>query len=263
MGGDLAYTVQGTKGQSAVVWLHGFMGSSADWQPILNRLDVPMRAIAVDAPGHGGSVGLPEDAYTMAEASQRLIDVLDREGVDKAALVGYSMGGRWALYVALHHPERVRALVLESASPGLKTAAERTARRTIDADRARRIEADLPAFLADWYRMPLFASLQRHPGLVELMITTRRHNDPRELARSLRGMGTGQQPSLWERLGGLRVHTLALAGELDAAYVDRARQMAARSARVQMAVVPEAGHNVHAEQPDAFAEQLRSFLTLA
>lgn len=259
----LAYTVQGSPGRPPVVWLHGFLGTAADWQPILVRLGEAVRAIAVDAPGHGGSVGLPDEAYTMAGASRRLIDVLDREGVDRAALVGYSMGGRWALYVALHHPDRVRALVLESASPGLASPADRAARRRLDADRARQIQADLPAFLENWYRMPLFASLHRHPERLRQMIAARRQNDPAELARSLAGMGTGAQPSLWERLGGLRVHTLALAGRLDAAYVERARQMAARSARVQVAVVPEAGHIVHAEQPEAFTDQLRSFLSLA
>lgn len=261
MGGDLAYTVHGDDGEP-IVFLHGFMGSSTDWQPVIASFP-NRRCIAVDAPGHGGSKRLPEEAYTMAGASERLAAVLDAEGARRAVIVGYSMGGRWALYFALHHPTRLRRLVLESASPGLPAEAARAARRADDAERARAIEADFQAFLDDWYRMPLFVSLANHPETLAQMVERRQRNDPAELARSLRGMGTGTQPSLWERLGGLRVHTLAVAGALDAKYVEVARRMAERSARIDAAIVPEAGHNVHAERPAAFAELLSSFLTQA
>ena len=73
-------------------------------------------------------------------------------------------------------------------------------------------------------------------------------------------MGTGQQPSLWERLAALQVPTLAVAGALDPKYVALAHEMEAASSRVEVAIVPEAGHTVHAEQPAAFLDRLTRFL---
>ena len=155
------------------------------------------------------------------------------------------MGGRLALYLALHHPAYWQRLVLESASPGLAEGAEQVARRCVDEARALRLETDdFDAFLADWYRQPLFATLARHPGLAEQTLLRRRQNQASELARSLRGMGTGQQPSLWERLESLPVSTLAVAGALDGKYVEIAERMALRTSNLRVAVIPDVGHNV-------------------
>lgn len=237
------------------------MGSANDWAGVIAGLGQDYHSLAVDMPGHGRSTGLADAIYTMDDAARALVDVLDERGVERCAVVGYSMGGRLALYFALHFPERCRKLVLESASPGLKTAQEREARRVLDEERAVRLETgDFGAFLHAWYRQPLFASLAGHVGLIEQMIEARRENDPRELARSLRGMGAGRQPSLWERLPELRVSTCAIAGALDAKYVAVAGRMAGGSPRVRAVVVPEAGHVVHAEQPRRFVALLRTFL---
>lgn len=244
-----------------LLFLHGFMGAGNDWDDVRDALSPGFHTLAVDLPGHGRSTGLPEAAYTMDGAAQRLVHYLDGQEIRQCVVVGYSMGGRLALYVALQHPERCSGLVLESASPGLATAAERQARRDVDEARAVRLETGgFEVFLQEWYRQPLFASLARQEGLVEDMIARRRANDPVELAQSLRGMGTGSQPSCWERLAALGVSTCAVAGALDSKYVDLAGRMAAACPRMRVVVVPEAGHNVHAEQPRRFIESLHSFL---
>ena len=257
----LNHLTSGSDQQPAVLFLHGFMGSAHDWDDVMAGLETAYRCFAVDLPGHGGSTGLIDTAYTMDGAAQAIADLLDERGVEGCAVVGYSMGGRLALYFAIGFPERCRTLVLESASPGLATAEERHARRAMDEARAVRLETgDFENFLNEWYRQPLFASLARHEGLTERMVERRLVNDPRELARSLRGMSTGRQPSLWERLPGLRVSTCAIAGARDRKYVELAGRMAALSPRVQTVVVEEAGHNIHAEQPRRFVELLRTFL---
>lgn len=257
----MAVHVRDTGKGRPVLLLHGFMGSGGDWRGVVEALQPARRCLAVDLPGHGGSAAMPDAAFTMAGAAHELLAVLEERQIARCDVIGYSMGGRLALFLAMHHPERVRRLVLEAASPGLATAEARAARRALDEERARRLEAeDFGAFLADWYRMPLFASLHAQPGLVEKMTAARRRNDPHALARVLRGLGTGRQPSLWERLGGFPVATLALAGALDAKYVGIARQMAAAGPCVRAAVVPGAGHNVHAEQPRRFLRLIRPFL---
>ena len=257
----LNHLTSGSDRHPTVLFLHGFMGSANDWTDVMAGLGQDYHRLAVDLPGHGSSTGLPDAAYTMEGAAQALVDLLDQRGIERCAVVGYSMGGRLALYFALHFPERCRKLVLESASPGLKTGQEREARCVLDEERAVRLESgDFETFLHAWYRQPLFTSLAGHDGLVRQMIDRRRINDPRELARSLRGMGTGRQPSLWERLPELRVSTCAVAGALDRKYVGIAGRMARVSRHVHAAVVPEAGHTVHAEQPRRFVTLLHAFL---
>jgi 2-succinyl-6-hydroxy-2,4-cyclohexadiene-1-carboxylate synthase len=258
----LSYTVSGDPHRPAILFLHGFMGSGAEWADAISALDERFCCVAPDLPGHGSSLGLPyAEAYTIEGAAKMLCELLDGLEIERPLVVGYSMGGRLALYLALRHPEKCSGLFLESASPGIEDAAEREARRDADEELAKRLESgDFGEFLADWYRQPLFASLARHEGLVEAMIETRSHNDPVELARSLLGMGAGRGPCLWGELAGLRVPTLAVAGELDAKYVGISRRMAASSPNVRAAVVPGAGHNVHAEDPGAYLALLQCSL---
>ena len=257
----LRYTASGDPHRPAILFLHGFLGSGADWKEIISALDERFYCVAPDLPGHGASLGLQPEYYTIEGTARALLDLLDELGIERVALVGYSMGGRLALYLALLHPERCSGLFLESASPGIDDAAEREARRDADERRANALESgNFETFLADWYRQPLFASLSRHEGLVEKIIEARRRNDSAELARSLRGMGVGSQPSLWGELGGLRAPVLAVAGELDEKYVGVSRRMAALNPRVRTAVVPGAGHNVRVEKPGAFLRLLIDFL---
>ncbi|QIN79929.1 2-succinyl-6-hydroxy-2,4-cyclohexadiene-1-carboxylate synthase [Rubrobacter marinus] len=244
----LSYATLGASGRPAVLFLHGFMGSSGDWREVLQAIGDEAFAVAVDLPGHGASLGLPPEVYAFEGAARAVIGVLNELGIDRASLVGYSMGGRLALYLALRHPERCSGLFLESASPGLRDAEERASRRAADEEKARRLESeDFETFLRDWYRQPLFASLARDEGLLRRTLEERRRNDPAELARSLRGMGTGSQPSLWEELSGLRVPALAVAGELDEKFVGISRRMAELGPCIEAATVPGVGHNVRAE----------------
>ncbi|AHY47595.1 2-succinyl-6-hydroxy-2,4-cyclohexadiene-1-carboxylate synthase [Rubrobacter radiotolerans] len=246
----------------AVLCLHGFLGSSRDWSDLIARLP-DRRFVLPDLPGHGAAVGLAPEEYTMEGAAQRILDALDGAGAGRCLAVGYSMGGRLALYLALRHPERLAGVLLESASPGLRSEGERAARQRSDGALASRLEGggaeDFAAFLREWHRQPLFASLADHAGLVERLVRERRENDPQELARSLRGMGTGSQPSLWSELPDLRVPALAVVGERDEKFAGIAHEMSRRTGKVRVAVVREAGHNVHLEQPREFAKLLKRF----
>ncbi len=238
------------------------MGSSADWLDVMSALKDRYFCIAPDLPGHGASLGLSSGPYSFEGAARATVRTLDELGVQQATIIGYSMGGRLALYLALRYPERCAALFIESASPGIEDAAEREARRRSDGEKATRLESgDFETFLLDWYSQPLFASLARRNGLTEEMIEARRGNDPAELARALRGMGTGTQPSLWGELPGLVAPALAVAGELDEKFVALSRRMARASPNVRAAVVPGAGHNVRAEAPKAYLDSLKGFLS--
>lgn len=234
-----------------VLLLHGFLGKGADWRAVRAGLPAAWDVRAPDLPGHGAAVGLAD--YSMDGAAD-----LALAGVDGPAdVVGYSMGGRLALHVAVTRPQAVGRLVLVAASPGIRAEPDRAARRALDGARAAAIAADLPAFLDRWYRMPLFASLP--DGLRRRLAAERAHNDPAELAASLAGMGTGVQPWHGDGLAGISAPTLAVAGALDPKFVRLARDMA-RAPAVEAAVVPGAGHSLPSEAPDALAALLTRFL---
>jgi 2-succinyl-6-hydroxy-2,4-cyclohexadiene-1-carboxylate synthase len=241
----LSYTVYGDPHRPVTLFLHGFMGSGANWAETISALDERFYCVAPDLPGHGRSLGLTPEDYTIGGAAKMLRELLDGLEISRTAIVGYSMGGRLALYLALRHPERCSRLFLESASPGIEDAAERKVRREADEERARRLESgDFETFLANWYRQPLFTSLSQHQGLVEEMIEARENNDP----------------PMWEELPGLRAPVLAVAGELDEKFVEISRRMAGSSLNVRVAVVPGAGHNVRLEAPEAYLTLLQDLL---
>ena len=201
----------------------------------------------------------------MDETVCDLAELLDELGIASCRVVGYSMGGRVALAFAVAHPDRVRSLVLESASPGIADPDERAARRRDDDRLADEIEArGLEWFVAEWERRPIFAS---HQALSsedkERQRAIRRSGSARGYAQSLRGMGTGRQPSYWDALDGLSIPITLVTGALDAKFTAIAERMRARMPHVVHAAIEGAGHTPHLEQPDRFAEVLADTLCQA
>jgi 2-succinyl-6-hydroxy-2,4-cyclohexadiene-1-carboxylate synthase len=192
--------------------------------------------------------------YSIGCCVEDLIGILDFLGVERTHLLGYSMGGRVALAAAIEHPGRFASLILESASPGLAAEPERLARIASDNELADFIERQgVEAFVARWERIPLFSSQERLPGAVRARLKAQRlANNRIGLANSLRGMGTGIQPSLWDRLGELSMPCLIAAGEQDRKFADIARRMTAAIHRARMVTVADAGHTIHLEQPEKF-----------
>lgn len=99
----------------AVVFLHGLIGSTAWWDPVLPAFD-DWRVVRVDLLGHGGSVA-PYNGYGVAAQADRVADVLDRMLVDRAVVVGHSFGGLVATALAQQHPRLVRAVSLIGTPP--------------------------------------------------------------------------------------------------------------------------------------------------
>jgi 2-succinyl-6-hydroxy-2,4-cyclohexadiene-1-carboxylate synthase len=248
---------------SPVVLLHGFTGSSRSWGPVIEALAPEFTTLAFDIVGHGESDS-PEalDHYHMPRAVEDLVRLLRVVGYERATWLGYSMGARTALQVAVLHPEVVSALILEGGSPGLRTAAEREARIASDEVLAQRLEREgVEPFIDYWQSIPLFASHASLPKTVwEAQRAGRLRNSACGLANSLRGMGTGSQEALHERLGEVRVPALVMAGELDIRYTEIAREMAQAMPDATMQVVEGGGHAAHLEQPDRFNALVLDFL---
>ncbi len=257
--------VDGSKQGPTLVLLHGFTGSAASWGKHLDTFaHQGFRVIALDMLGHGQSdAPLDPQRYTIEWCKADILAVMDALEVQKgeAILLGYSMGGRIALYTAFSG--FFRALILESASPGLADPIERAQRKSSDEQLASNIERDgIEAFVTYWEQLPLFASQQHLPYVQRQELHEQRiHNKPVGLANSLRGVGTGVQPALYERLTTLTIPVLLLAGILDSKFRAIAQQMARALPTVQVHIVPNAGHTVHIEQPELFDQMTIDFCT--
>ncbi|MCA9873659.1 MAG: 2-succinyl-6-hydroxy-2,4-cyclohexadiene-1-carboxylate synthase [Anaerolineales bacterium] len=260
-----SFEITGSAEKRPLLLLHGFTGSSRNWGDIVPTLAERFMVITVDLLGHGRTPSPTRPArYMMEAAAADLIDLLDQLAIEQTSLLGYSMGGRLALYLAAQYPQRWQALILESASPGLKEKAEQIERRQSDNALAKRIEGEgLEAFVDYWESLPLWASQAQLPAETRTELRRQRlQNNPVGLANSLRGMGTGAQPSQWRRLSKLNLPVLLVVGELDAKFLAINQEMASLIPQARLAIVPGAGHTVHLERPSRYTELVRGFIDI-
>ncbi|MBI2866448.1 MAG: 2-succinyl-6-hydroxy-2,4-cyclohexadiene-1-carboxylate synthase [Chloroflexi bacterium] len=263
LGGAHLNAVQSGTGQP-VVALHGFTGSTTTWGRFIAAGRGKYTVVAVDLLGHGES-DAPDnpECYTFDKFIQGLEELLDHLGVHRVCWLGYSLGGRVALSASISLPHRTAALVLESASPGLPTADERVARVQSDERLANWIEdVGVETFVEYWEKLPMWASQLRLPELVRRGLRSQRlTNHPLGLANSLKGMGSGAQPALHQRLGEITAPTLILAGEEDAKFATIAWEMHQAIPGSRLEIVERAGHTVHLEQPERFNRVVLEFLS--
>lgn len=245
-----------------LVFLHGFTGSSDSWQHLINEFQYH-QLIFIDILGHG-KTDHPSDSfrYKMEEVVEDIIEILNRLSIQKANVVGYSMGGRLALSLAALHPNRVKKLVLESSSPGLKTEEERHQRVKSDQMLADEIiKGGIFCFVDKWEKIPLFSSQMKLPDQQKKRIRNQRLlNSEVGLANSLIGMGTGSQPSWWGALPDLNIPVLLLCGELDQKFCDIAKSMHELLPCSVLKEINDAGHAIHVEQPRIFGKIVNEFL---
>jgi 2-succinyl-6-hydroxy-2,4-cyclohexadiene-1-carboxylate synthase len=254
---------RGDRKQCPLVLLHGFTGSANSWGALLDDLVASgFHVVALDMLGHGLS-DAPSDSerYGMEHCLADITGVLQQLDIPpgEAILQGYSMGGRIALYSAFSG--YFRALILESASPGIANPTEREQRRISDNALAERIEREgIEAFVNYWEQLPLFASQNALPPDKRAALHRQRlQNNPQGLANSLRGVGTGVQPALHEKLPELTIPVFLITGELDNKFCSIAQQMQLSLPHAQWRVASEAGHTVHLEQPGTFVKLVRDF----
>ncbi len=230
-----------------LVLLHGFTNTGASWDRVVAALPQRYRPLAPDIRGHGSASEVRPVTLTGVVSDVSAIATGEFE------LVGYSMGGRLALHVALALPGRVRRAVLIGASPGIADPAARAERRADDARLADEVqEMTIEAFAQRWAQTAVLAD--QSPAVQEAVHADRLRNTPSGLAEALRGLGTGSLPSLWERLGDITAPVELVVGERDAKFQAIAAEMAVALPRARVHVVAGAGHAAHLEAPAAVTE---------
>ncbi|WP_226647077.1 2-succinyl-6-hydroxy-2,4-cyclohexadiene-1-carboxylate synthase [Mesobacillus subterraneus] len=247
-----------------LVLLHGFTGAASTWKPFCPIWGQHSTLLMVDLIGHGETESPGDMArYDIKKAAMDLKELLDQLGIERADFLGYSMGGRTAITFASLFPERVRKLVLESTTPGMVNYEDREARIQQDHKLADKIENEgLERFIDFWESIPLFKSQLNLPAEVREQIRSQRlRNDPVGLANSLRGMGTGAQPSWWDKLEVFDFETLLITGELDEKFCRIATDMASRLPNPTHLTINGCGHAIHVEEREKFGTIVSEFLS--
>jgi 2-succinyl-6-hydroxy-2,4-cyclohexadiene-1-carboxylate synthase len=228
--------------RSTLVLLHGFTQTRQSWRRTANELASRYRVLTPDLPGHGQAAHRTASFDAVAAYVRAL---------EPHTLVGYSMGGRIALYTALTIPG-IQKLVLIGASPGIQDDKERAQRKQQDEQLAEKIERiGVDAFAREWARQPLFA---RQPQRVkDAAYADRLRNTPTGLANALRGLGTGVIPPLWDRLEALTIPVTLITGERDEKFRALADAMVQRLPDATHVTIPDVGHAAQLEDPQAVA----------
>ena len=256
------YVLIGDRQKPVIVFLHGFMGSCHDFSVVIEQLS-EFCCLVVDLPGHGRTEVRHDANYQMPPIAKALTALLEQLNIEKCCLVGYSMGGRLALYLGVHFPQYFSKVVLESASPGLKTQPERDRRIAQDLQLIRKLESvELAQFIRQWYANPLFESFVQHPNYCQA-IAQRLNNNPFKLAKSLRYMGLGVQPSLWNNLREIQIPLILIVGSLDVKFVTINQNIANSCSSARLNIVENTGHNVHFEQPKKFSDLIKHLRIIA
>ena len=258
----IAYPVWLAGTGDPLLLLHGFTGSHETWEHLSKAFADDHLVITLDLPGHGDSRLDPSQDLSFARVVDDLAWIVDTLAGGKTDLAGYSMGGRLALALAVSWPDRVRRLILESASPGIADVDERLARHRADEQLASLILSEgLDAFVARWETMPMWESQAVLSEPVrERQRQFRLGHTAAGLAANLRATGTGAQDPYWDRLGELTVPVMLIAGELDQKFAQIAALMHDAMPDSRLEVVGNAGHAVHLEQPNRYSQLVSEFL---
>lgn len=267
--------------EKVVLLLHGFLGTSEDWVPTMKALAPSARVIAIDLPGHGESKILQrhknseQPAVTVQLVADLLLKLIYHITDGEVVVVGYSMGARIALHMALNQDHKIRGAVTISGSPGLRDEASRRRRIAIDKSRAQFLMCcGLECFLQTWYSGKLWTSLREHPEFNSLVRTRSKHKNIKALAKVLADSSVGRQKSLWEDLKHLKRPLLVVAGEKDAKFKDISQKMRTEimshaecgsdgpkgKELCEVLIIPDSGHAVHVENPLPLVRAVRKFL---
>ncbi|VVA98761.1 unnamed protein product [Arabis nemorensis] len=262
---------------NVVLFLHGFLGTGEEWIPIMKGISGSARCISVDIPGHGSSRVQSHASetqqvptFSMEMIAKTLYKLIEQITPGKVTVVGYSMGARIALYMALRFSNKIEGTVVVSGSPGIKDPVARKVRSATDDSKARMlVDHGLEIFLENWYNGGLWKSLRSHPHFRKIVASRLLHDDVLTVAKLLSDLSSGRQPSLWEELENCDTNISLVFGEKDVKFKKIAIRMYCEMSKskkgekniIETIEIPESGHAVHLESPLRVILALRKFLT--
>ena len=238
-------------------WLilaHCLGGSLGVWKQQLDALARQAHVVAFDARGHGGS-GYPAGEYSVPDLADDLVRLMDELGIERASVVGLSMGGMMAQHFAAGHPDRLDKLVLADTTSHYEGAAVSTWQQRAATARAQGLEPLADATMERWFT-PGFRQTQ--PDEVRRIRGIFTANDAEGYALAA---GALSRFDVRPRLGRIKAPTLVITGDQDAACPpDLGRHIASSVPNGRFEMLPSASHASCVEQPEAFNRLVLDFL---
>lgn len=242
----------------SLVLLHGFLGSGQTFTGLIEELKEFCNPITIDLLGHGNTEGAElHYRFSTKEQVTDLIKLISEQLETPLFLYGYSMGARLALHLALRRSDLIRGLILESGTFGIEEETERQARQALDASRADQIFGNYNQFLKEWRELPMFKSDKNIREVNEIQ----QNQNPTWMANSLLGFGTGTMPHVKNRLNELIASALLIVGEKDTKFIRVNQTLKKEIPSSELAIIKNASHRVHLDNPEQIAKHLKNFIT--
>ncbi len=245
------------EGLPVIVFLHGFLGSGEIFTSLIDNCTSFSNPVTIDLLGHGKTEGA--ELHYRFSSKEQIADIsklIQEQLPSPVFLYGYSMGARLALNIALHRPDLIQGLILESGTFGIEVETERQARQALDGTRADQIIGNFQDFLIEWENMDLF----KHSIYNDEVATIQKKQNPYWMANSLLGFGTGTMPCLRDDLDKIAAPTLLFTGEYDSKFTRINQVMKKELEQAELVILPESGHRVHSNASFEIAEHLKLFI---
>ena len=249
---DLHFELHGPADLPVLVLSHSLGLSTVMWDPIMPRLIERFRILRYDHRGHGASPS-PPGPYEIGDFGRDLVRLLDRLQLERVSFCGLSLGGMVGQWLGVHAPERVDRLVLCCTAPRMLKPEDFTARA--DAVRARGMAPIADQAIGRWFTADFIA---RRPEAIAPLRAALMSSNVEGYAATCEAIAAMDQR---EGLPRIKAPTLVLAGSADVVTPPaQAEQMAKAIPGAEVVVLPGAPHIADVEQPDAFSDQVVSFL---
>ena len=240
-----------------LVFLHGLLGSAANWRRITPAFEDEFEVLIYDQRGHGKSFQ-PSQGYAPEDFANDLVSLLDELNWQKVYLVGHSMGGRNALNFAYRFPERVEKLVIEDIGPDGNRESS---------FRIEKLITSVPVPFTDkaearHYFQEKFSDKDLGNYFYSNLKKTDEGNyDWRfSLKGALEALEKGRVRDRWHEVEGLKVPTLVVRGEHSPDLsVSSFKKMIELNKNIQGKTIADSGHWVHFDQPEEFIDALKTF----
>ncbi len=260
---SLAVQSSGNTKRTALFCIHGFAGSKKEWKFPFPTAMQGFDIISIDLPGFGESDS-PEnpDCYTADFTSELLAEIIESFKYKNNILLGYSMGGRYALSFACRFPRKLVGLIIESGSPGIEDRKERNKRVLADELVCSLIQAGgIETFTDYWLTRSIFKTQQNLPyETIEWIRNEKLNSSPAGLINSLTVFGTGAMPHLWNDITNVEIPVMLIAGSEDEKYRAIQNIMIDIFPSAKCHIIEAAGHNTHIEKPEQFAKLIVGFI---
>ena len=247
-----------------VIFVHEFAGDHRAWEAQMRHFGQRYRAISYAARGYPPS-DVPEDVakYSQARAADDIISVLDHLRIDKAHVVGLSMGGFATLHFGLRHPNRALSLCVAGCGYGAEAGQREKFRSEVAAVAAFLEQNGIEAFAAKYAYGPTRVQFENKDprGFEEFKRQLAEHS---AVGARYTQLGVqGERPSLYdltEQMAGLRVPVLILTGDEDWPCLQPALLMKQTIPTAALSVMPNCGHTINLEDPDQFNRLVGDFI---